>query len=110
MRRLRRILGKTTVIANNVFGIALLLLAAPAFAQGALTATPIDNILHTVAQWVAGPLVGGGSLLALGIGGVTAAVTHNERGHGWLWGGGIGLGCAATAKYVPAMLGVAWAP
>jgi hypothetical protein len=110
MKKLRSILGKTTVIANNVFGIGLVLLAAPAFGQGTLQGTPVDNLLHTCAQFCAGPLVGGGSILALGIGGVQHAITHGEHGRNWLLGGAVGLGVAATARYVPAMLGVSWAP
>ena len=107
---MKKRIGTLKVIGYNLFGLALVAAATPAFGfqAGQLAGTPIDNIIHTVAYYCAGPVVAGGSLIALGTGGVLHAATHGEHGRNWLIGGVVGLGIAATAKYVPPMLGVSF--
>ncbi len=100
---------KMNLFFQGIFGLVLIGLATPVFGfQGTLTGTPLDNLLRTCATYASGPLVAGGSLIALGTGGVMHAVSHGEHGRNWLIGGAVGLGVAATARFVPPLLGLAF--
>ena len=107
---MKKRIGTLKVFGYNLFGLSLVAAATPAFGfQGALQGTPGDSMFHTIVRYVAVDFAAGGGILALGIGGISHAVSHGERGHNWIWGGVVGLAIAATAKFAPSLVGLPWA-
>jgi hypothetical protein len=103
VRTTKAFAGNTKTFAYNLFGLVLLLLAAPAFGQ--VPGSPGDTLMHTLALYCTNQLVWYGGGAAIVVGGLKHATSHGERGHGWIYAGASGLAVAASARSILGLTG-----